>query len=78
MEDPEVRSRGQHSSTRDEPSKREEDIKTGDTRIRTITVGGIPLFEYMKKKKTMDNKKTTPLKRKKDKSPRKAPKTTLI
>ena len=76
MEDPEVRSRGQHFARRNEPSRNEEDIKVGNMKIKTTTVGGILLVEYMKKKKTSYDMKTTPTKRKRKKSPRRALKTT--
>ena len=75
MEDPEVRSCRQHSSRRDEPKINEEDINAGNIKIKTTTVGGIPFVEYMKKKKTSNNMKTTPTKRKRKKSPRRALKT---
>ena len=76
MVDPEVRSRRQHSLVRDEENDAEESITAEKTRVRTITVGGVPLVDYLKMKKNSVDQKTTKIKRKRKKSPRRQEKTT--
>ena len=76
MVDPEVRSRGQHSVVCDEQNDPEENITAGKTRMRTITVGGVPLTEYMKLKKRTVGQKTPQSGKKRKKSPGKEKKTT--
>ena len=76
MVDPEVRSRGQHSSVRDEQNATEENITAEKTRVRTITVGGVPLVDYLKMKKNTVDQKTPQSRRKRKKSPGRQEKTT--
>ena len=76
MVDPEVRSRGQHSVVGDEQNDPEGNITVGKTRMRTITVGGVPLTEYMKLKKRTVGQKTPQSGKKRKKSPGKEKKTT--